>query len=308
VTASKSPAFLAGLAMMLGVCISAQARNEEASPPASPARVLSLDFGNNGQSVAARVGEQIEVTLGLVGPAIYGDPQISSPAIRLEETAMALRPGMLPSPGGPTFIYMFEAVTEGEVQIKVPVVGAPDSETARTRAFLVTIRVGPGAGTPSPSAHLRTDQANTEPWQGRWARAAISPSKSFLPVLRQGFVPSLPRLTGVEVELVAVHPGSPVTGDIEMRISDAKNEIVADVWKTVPTGDCSHVLFLLPGGGLQVSPGRAYTIQLVAVDGVFGWKYVDGGYREGAASAPNGSNPPLPDSHSSFLFKTFGSD
>jgi hypothetical protein len=65
------------------------------------------------------------------------------------------------------------------------------------------------------------------------------------------------------------------------------------------------ILILLPKGGVQVSPGEVYTIELIGVDGVFGWKYVMGGYRKGAASAPFGSTPPLPDTRSTFLFKTF---
>lgn len=296
----RSPALLAGLAMVLGVCANAQTRNDEASSTASTARVLSLDFRNNGQSVVASVGDQIEVELFVVGPAHYGDPQISSPAIRFEEAAMALRPGMLPPPGGPASTYIFEAVTEGEAQIKVPVLGAHDPETARTREFSMTVRVGPGSGNTSPSANLRTDQENSEPWKGRWASTANG--------LRETFVPKLPKLTAVEVELVAVHPDSPATGEIAMVISNAEPGMRAQVLKTVSSSDCSHVLFLLPGGGLQVSPGQTYTIQLVGADGAFGWKYVDGGYREGAASVPNGSHPPLPDSRTSFLFKTFGSD
>jgi hypothetical protein len=82
--------------------------------------------------------------------------------------------------------------------------------------------------------------------------------------------------------------------------------MVAALSKTVSADDCNHVLFLLPKSGLQVSPGQVYTIQLWELGGVFGWKYVVGGYREGEASALHGSNPPLPDTRSTFLFKTFG--
>lgn len=69
------------------------------------------------------MGEQTELTL-LVGPADYGDPQISSPAIQLENTAAYFQPNMPPRPGGVLVAYMFEAVAEGGVQIKVPVVDA----------------------------------------------------------------------------------------------------------------------------------------------------------------------------------------
>jgi hypothetical protein len=297
-TTSKSPALWAAVAVVLVVCANAQTRNKDASSSASAQNFLSLDFANNGQSVAATVGEQIELTLGLVGPARYGDPQISSPAIRLENTALYLQPNMPPPPGGATVIYVLEAVAEGEVQIKLPVVDAIENpEEARMYAFSIKIRVGPGAGDHPLRANLRTDQANMEPWRNQWVNVDN--------VLRESFVPSLPNLTAVEVELLAVHPGPPATGDIHMMILDERKKMmVASLSKTVSADDCSHVLFLLPRGGLQVSPGQVYTIQLNG--GVFGWKYVVGGYREGAASAPHGSNPPLPDIRSTFLFKTFG--
>ena len=293
-TTSKSPAVLAAVAVVLGVCANAQTRSEDASSSASARNFLSLDFENNGQSVAATVGKQIELTLGMVGPQQYGDPQISSPAIRLEGTALAYPV----NPGGPTFIYMFEAVTEGEVQIKVPVINALNPDMERTRRFSVTIRVGPRTGNPATvHATLRTDQANPEPWKNGWINA--------INVLRQSFVPSLPRLTGVEVELVPTHLG-PATGEITMVLSNTEGEGLASVWKNVSADDCSHVLFLLPRGGVKVSPGQVYSIELSGGGGVFGWKYVMGGYAKGAASWKG--IPLSSGARSTFLFRTFGTD
>jgi hypothetical protein len=298
-TTSKSPALWAAVAIVLVVCANAQMQNRDASSSASVQNFLLLDFANNGQSVNAIVGERIELTLWIVGGPKYGDPQISSSAIRLEDTALGLQPNMPPPPGGPVFIYIFEAITEGEAEIKIPVLNALDPETERMRGFSVTIRVGSRSGNHSLRANLRTDQENTEPWRNR--------SVNLDNPLVESFVPSLPNLTAVEVELLAVRPGPPTTGEISMTILNPKEKMmVASLWKTVSVEDCSHVLFLLPGGGLQVSPGQVYIIQLNG--DVFGWKYVVGGYREGAASAPHGSNPPLPDTRSTFLFKTFGTN
>lgn len=297
-TTSKSPALWAAVAIVLVVCANAQTQNRDASSSASAQNFLSLDFANNGQSVNATVGERIELTLWIVGGPKYGDPQISSSAIRLEDTALGLQPNMPPPPGGPVFIYIFEAITEGEAQIKIPVLNALDPETERMRGFSVTIRVGPRSGNHSLRANLRTDQENTEPWRNQWVNVDN--------VLRESFVPSLPNLMAVEVELLAVHPGPPATGKINMTILNPEKMMVASLSKTVSAEDCSHVLFLLPKGGLQVSPGQVYAIQLNGE--VFGWKYVVGGYGEGAASAPHGSNPPLPDTRSTFLFKTFGTN
>lgn len=293
-TNSQSPVLWVTLAVALGVCANAQTRNEDASSLSSAQNFLSLDFANNGQSVAATVGEQIELTLGMVGPQQYGDPQISSPAIRLEGIALAYPV----NPGGPTFIYIFEVVAEGEAQIKVPVINALNPDVERTRRFSVTIRVGPRTGNPATvHATLRADQANPEPWKNGWINA--------INVLRQSFVPSLPRLTGVEVELVAAHPG-PATGEITMILSNTEGEGLASVWKNVSVDDCSDVLFLLPRGGVQVSPGQVYSIELSGGGGVFGWKYVMGGYAKGAASRRG--IPLSSGARSTFLFRTFGTD
>src|SRR5216684_2869264 len=78
---------------------------------------------------------------------------------------------------------------------------------------------------------------------------------------------------------------------------------LAVVSKTVPVADCGHVLFVFPNGGLRVSPGQVYSIRLSG-GSVFGWKYVVGGYASGAASF-NG-RPLLPNTRSTFLFRTFG--
>lgn len=307
-TTSRSPALLAAAAVVLGVCANAQTRIQNPSSSATAHNYLSLDFENNGQSVAATVGEQIELTLGLVGGQYYGAPQISSAAIEFEGTSVWLPPNMPPPPGGSTSIYMFEAVNVGEAQVKLPVAHALDPETARTREFSVTIQVGEGVGNRSLRATLTIDQVNTESWEGLWANAVSSPRKDFLPTLSESFMPSLAKLTAVDVELLVAHPGPPAIGDIEMTIFDGKKMRVADVWKSVSTNNCNHVLFLLPKGGAEVSPGQQYTIQLFGVDSVFGWKYVVGGYRKGAASAQFGSNPPLPDTRSTFLFATFGTN
>lgn len=96
-------------------------------------------------------------------------------------------------------------------------------------------------------------------------------------------MPSLPRLTRIGVELVVANP-SPASGEVTMTLMNAAGEVLAVVSKTVPVGECGHVLFFLPKGGARVSPGQAYSIGLRSGDDVFGWKYVVGGYAKGTAS------------------------
>jgi hypothetical protein len=292
-TSGSAVFFFAALSFSWIACGQADAKKANLSPRRSKHPVLALDFKNNGQRLAARVGQQIEITLGTIGPKQYGDPQVSSDALKLQNVAM----DWPPNPGGPTFIYIFEATCEGEAQVEVPIIKSMDNpELATGLDFRVTILVGPAAGRLSAMQVLRwPDQANTAPWTGAWT--------SLFNVLRQTFTPSLPRLSGVEVEMALANPG-PKSADLNLTVTDKEGVTLAVVSKTIPLDDCSHVLFILPRGGLAVSPGQVYSIGLSSVGSPLGWKYVVGGYPSGDASF-NGQ-PLLRDAHSTFLFRTFG--
>jgi hypothetical protein len=251
--------------------------------------VLSLNFSNNGQHVPAKVGQQIEISFGSMSPC---DPQVSSPAIRLESVALTWPP----NPGFGHRIYIFDAAAGGEAEIKLLSTSCSSPNQPESIIFAVTISVGPSArGRSSPYASTTLDQANNTPWDNAWT--------NLLNDARQAFKPSLPTLTAVEVELVAANPG-PDTAEVTMNLLNPKGEIVSVVSKSVPAADCDHLLFVFPNGGLQVSPGQVYTIQLSG-GSRFGWKYVVGGYAKGAATF---SGAPLlrPDTRSTFLFRTFG--
>jgi hypothetical protein len=192
------------------------------------------------------------------------------------------------NPGGPTQIFRFRAAAEGAALVQIP-------HTASNPAFTVTIQVGSAASCPSaldPSMML--DQANTAAWTKGWTNLVND--------AQQTFTPSLARLAAVEVQLVLAHPGPP-EDTVTMTLLDADGEELAAKSKTVPVADCGRVLFDL--GGLEVSPGKVYSIRLSGGT-TFGWKYVAGGYEKGAASF-NG-RPLLPDTRSTFLFRTFGSN
>jgi hypothetical protein len=70
----------------------------------------------------------------------YSDPQISSAAIRLKGTNLK----GIPNPGGPTYVYTFEAAAEGKARILFPFVNAITPDAAKLRTFKVTIRVRKG--------------------------------------------------------------------------------------------------------------------------------------------------------------------
>ncbi|HTM40312.1 MAG TPA: hypothetical protein VL177_05350, partial [Terriglobales bacterium] len=209
--------------------------------------MLSLSFANNGQHVSARVGQQIEISLGTVGPRQYGTPEISSPALQLVSTAL----DWPPTPAGPGFVYILEAVTEGEAQVKVPVMNNDPAIYTNDLTFAVRIRVVPARGKRSMrDALLTPDQANAAPWQNAWTNL-----NNFA---RQSFIPSRPRLTGVEVELVVANPG-PASAGISVMILNREGASLALVSKTAPVAECDHVLFLFPRGGLPVTPGQVYS-------------------------------------------------
>lgn len=286
--------FVVGLAFLWSY---AEAQNINSSPTGVKQQVLLLNFANNGQHLVASVGEQIEITLGTVGPQKYGTPQLSSSAIRLESTALDSRDRPIPNPGGLMFVYLFEAAAEGEARVQVPII-SDDPDSTKKLTFTATIQIGRAdKKSMALQASMLPDQVNSEPWNNAWTRLDSG-------VLQQSFVPSLSMLTAVEVELVAAVPGAQ-DDEVTMTLLNAAERTLAIVSKTVPVAQCDHVLFVLPHGGFPVSPRQVYGIR-VRGGNVFGWKYVEGGYATNAGSL-NG-NPLLSNTRSTFLFRTFGAN
>jgi hypothetical protein len=271
--------------LFLASCCSAAFSAHWAQTPGTSSRgaqqALTLDVTNDGQQITATVGEQIDVNLASVGPKQYGNPIISSPALRFDNVAIK----MPVSPGGHMQIYIFDAVAEGEALLQIP------SDDA-ARSFTVTVYVQ--AFHAKPLLFAKPDQANTAPWTQAWTNLVND--------VEQGFTPSLPRLTSVEVEFVLANPG-PADGALTMTLLGTDGKPLAIMWKSVPADDCGNVRFALPGSGLEVSPGQKYRIR-VSGDTLFGWKYTVGGYQKGQAWF-NGK-PLLPDARSAFRFRTFG--
>ena len=287
---SRPAVMFAALVLLGALCADANAQNISMPPTNIKQEVLSLNFTNNGQHVKATVGKQIEITLGTLGPAHYGAPLVSSTAIRLESTIL----NCPPNPGGRTYVYIFEAAAVGKVQVIIPVLNSLDPDIAKKNTFVAMIQVERAAG--KPRSFRRPDQTNTTAWTRTWTNLVND--------VEQTFTPSLPTLTSVEVELVVANPG-PSDEKLTLSLLNAKGEVLAVVSKTVPVQDCGHVQFFFPNGSWRVLPGQVYSIRLQG-GSLFGWKYVVGGYKNGAASF-NGK-PLLPDRRSTFLFRTFGAE
>jgi hypothetical protein len=295
-TTSRLAVFLATMNLLWIPCLCADVQKVGVSSTSSNQQLLSLNFANSGQQVAAAVGQRIEITLGTVGPRQYGDPQVSSSVIRLDSVALATPV----NPGGPTFVYMFEAAAEGEAQIKIPIINSQDQDLTKRLTFTVRIRVGSAKSSIARNAFTTPDQANIASWKN----AAINVHNS----LSQTFTPSLPMLTALEVELVVANPG-PASSEVTMTLTNAEGQPLAYISKTVQVTDCRLVLFVLPKGGLRVRPGQIYSITLSSVDTVFAWKYVVGGYANGAATFNGFPGKPISRvSRTTFLFRTFGAN
>ena len=165
------------VAAVLVVCVGIGGQNR---PEGAEQQILFLTNSNDGQRVAAVVGQRIEISLATIGPGSYEAPHISSGAIRFWNVAWP----KLQTPGGPTQIYIFQATAEGEAEIRIP--------HSRHGWFSVTVQVGPGAGK-TLHALMSPDQANDAKWKAGWTNLVND--------VRQTFMPSMPKLTGVEVNL-----------------------------------------------------------------------------------------------------------
>lgn len=86
--------------------------------------VLGVD--SRSQSIMARVGQEVEVTLGNVGPAIYESPPMMSSKVVNYLGVDVIPPN---NPGGPTQRFSFRAVGPGEalVTFRRTLDGAPVS-------------------------------------------------------------------------------------------------------------------------------------------------------------------------------------
>jgi hypothetical protein len=157
----------------------------------------------------------------------------------------------------------------------------------------------PGGGTtaaPSQQARMIPDQVNTAGWDRAWTNLVND--------VQQSFIPTLPRLTAVEVDLVVGNPG-PTDDLLTLTVLDAHGRALAVVSKRGQTRNCDQVIFVIPKRGVEVTPGQTYSLKLSG--GVtFGWKYMVGGYANGEA-AFNGK-PLLRDVRSTFMFQTFGAN
>ena len=245
-----------------------------------PQSMLSLNRRNKGQHLHASVGEIIQIDLQTLTETRYGTPQISTPLIRFQNLVSTV----LPNPGSPQPLYMLEALSAGTARIEI------HSRIPENAPFSVTIDVLPDT---SPNAIAPVlDQASSSD--------ANAGSTILTNGLGQTFVPTLPRLTKVEVELAVLNPAKSEDG-VNMWLLNSKGEMLASASKSIPASAAGWATFVFPN--LDLVPGETYSIR-VHGGSSFGWKYVTSGYNRGEAlwnQKPFGG-----DGRRAFLFRTYG--
>jgi hypothetical protein len=152
----------------------------------------------------------------------------------------------------------------------------------------------PAVRSAEKTGNLKLDQQNVEGWTEAWTNL-VNDSE-------QSFTPTIPRLEAVDVMLLVGNPGA-AKDQLTLTVLGPSGKVLVNVDKTVFEKDCDQVRFMLPDGGIELTPGQLYRIRLTG-GLTFGWKYVEDGYAGGEATF-NGK-PLLPGSRSSFLFRTFG--
>lgn len=184
--------------------------------------------------------------------------------------------------------------TTGTVSAPRPVPTTPSTATTPSTV--------PSATTPTTTPKTlttasspRNDQVNDRNWAGQ--SSPILPDQHVVQVV----VPSLRRLTGVQIALTTINAGR--TGDTVTLTVSGPNGELAEVSQGFNAGFDGFFLFDMPGDdGVDVVPGEPLSLSLSdSGSGTFGWKYIEGNpYPPGAASIAGG-----PYSYD-FMFRTVG--
>jgi hypothetical protein len=102
------------------------------------ANTANLTAANQGGSATVKVGDEIDITLGSVGPGSYSqDPVLSNDNLTVIEVTF---PAGQQNPGGPTLLYRLRALAPGQTQVEIPFNSAP-AGGAGQQTFTVTITV-----------------------------------------------------------------------------------------------------------------------------------------------------------------------
>lgn len=111
------------------VCIAGECREYRGSLPVARAdggagvSPVALDNPAAPARADLTAGQRLELTLRSVGPGAYTEPTVSAVALRFVESFLPRQQ----NPGGPTKVFVFEAVSPGTVQVSIPHSTRPDA-------------------------------------------------------------------------------------------------------------------------------------------------------------------------------------
>ena len=79
-------------------------------------RPLALTGDASGSTTVASVGQEIDITLGTIGPGQYDTPIVSAPCVHFLDMSFPATQ----NPGGPTQLFRFQSVSTGTATITIP--------------------------------------------------------------------------------------------------------------------------------------------------------------------------------------------
>jgi hypothetical protein len=115
-----------------GVLLAGCSGSVESNEPADTQGHIALTRADGSKTVALTRGQHVDLTLQTVGPGSYGEPQLSSSAVRFDGSEYAKEP----VPAGPTQLYHFVGVSQGEADITIL-----RGDDATDRPFTIKLRV-----------------------------------------------------------------------------------------------------------------------------------------------------------------------
>lgn len=96
--------------LFTSVSLAGCSSGDELQPPS-----LEFSTADNGKQETVRVGEEADLLLQTIGPGGYGDPVLSSNAVRFLDVALEAA-----NPGGPLQRFRFTAVSAGTASLHIP--------------------------------------------------------------------------------------------------------------------------------------------------------------------------------------------
>lgn len=204
------------------------------------------------------------------------------------------------------------------VIIKGPVGVSTDHAFISPQLLLVALKaimVQSNTGTYAQTGKDSTTQQNNQQTSAASASPIVDQSNLEQPGIRPGwlamswtisqtFKPSMPVLTGVDIDLITGNPLlGPTTITVEIRDNNT-NQVLATASQTVQVG-ISGLLHFNFARDVPVTVGDTYVLYVPGSKDTFGWKFSGDTYPDGFRTITNWQRS-IPHSNEDCLFQTYG--